>query len=187
MVDGRLLGTLDTALDHMGGECVCVGNYLQFQEKQWLKYCELSLQLSILTATFNISIVYLKVKTIDPVTTHQTLSCKINSQSNICSTLCAVEYSYSLPIILGDLVLTHEGIKICIFLYTSICKMCIWYVSVKNCLADAFFGRFTQHFTCSVKWKRNIWGIEIFSIRSLRGVGLSRENVSFLGSSHFNN
>ena len=46
----------------MDGKCVGRGIIYNFQEKQGLKYCDLPLHLSILTATFNISIVYLKVK-----------------------------------------------------------------------------------------------------------------------------
>ena len=103
------------------GWCVRRGIIYNFQEKQGLKYCDLPLHLSILTATFNISIVYLKVKPstllihikqclvqlfllISAVQYLQYNICSTISavqylQCNICSTISAVEYFYSLPII----------------------------------------------------------------------------------------
>ena len=90
------------------GWCVRRGIIYNFQEKQGLKYCDLPLHLSILMATFNISIVYLKVK---PSTLiiytkqclvqllHSTISAVQYLQLNICSTISAVQYLHSLPII----------------------------------------------------------------------------------------
>ena len=100
---------------------------------------------------------------------------------------CLVQLFHSLPIILGVLVLsTHEGVKTCIFFTPVYARSCTWYVSVKNCLAYAFFGRFTHTPDLPSSLKKNMWDIEILSIRSLRGGGgLSREIFSFFGSSHF--
>ena len=71
------------------GWCVRRGIIYNFQEKQGLKYCDLPLHLSILTATFNISIVYLKVKP-STLLIH-TKQCLDNYFTvNICSTITAV-------------------------------------------------------------------------------------------------
>ena len=74
------------------GWCVRRGIIYNFQEKQGLKYCDLPLHLSILMATFNISLVYFESETINPDYLHQTMSCTIITQYNICSTISAVEY-----------------------------------------------------------------------------------------------
>ena len=103
------------------------GIIYNFQEKQGLKYCDLPLHQSILTANFNISIVYLRVKLSTPsIHTkqcfvqlfHSTISAVQYLQYNICGTISAVQFlqynicstiiSQSTPY-LGDLVLTHEG------------------------------------------------------------------------------
>ena len=112
----------------MDGKCVGRGIIYNFQEKQGLKYCDLPLHLSILTATFNISIVYLKVKPSTLlihikqclVQLFLLISAVQYLQYNICSTISAVQYlqcnicstiflqSTHYP---GDLVLTHKGVK----------------------------------------------------------------------------
>ena len=74
------------------------------------------------------------------------------------------------------------------FFFTLVyARTCISMSQLKTAWPNAFFGWFTQHLLAQSSGEKNIWGIEIFPIRSLRGVGLSREVISFLGSSHFNN
>ena len=103
----------------MDGKCVGRGIIYNFQEKQGLKYCDLPLHLSILTATFNISIVYLKVK---PSTLCQ------HTPNNV-----LYNYFTVYPLFWVTLVLsTYEGVKTCIFFTPVYARSCICYVSVKT-------------------------------------------------------
>ena len=92
--------------------------------------------------------------------------------------LCEFKYKFNIVFtvypLFGVLVSIHEGKKIMYYFYTSICKNVFQYVPVKNCLAEYIFWQVHTTLTCSVQWRKNIWVIEIFSIRSLRGV-ISRE------------
>ena len=111
----------------------------------------------------------------------------VNSNSN--SALCVSHFHYSGCLSLS---IDYEGVKNNVFfLHQHYARSCTWYVSVKNCLADAFFGRSTHTLDLPSRWKRNLYGIETLFNKFPQGVGgvkrgfyLARK-IFILGSSHF--
>ena len=95
---------------------------------------------------------------------------------------------HSLPNILGYLSIDTWGGKnnVYFFLHQHYARSCTWYVSVKNCLADAFFGRSTHTLDLPslVKKKHLGYWNTLQYVPSGRGGVISREYF-ILGSSHF--
>ena len=108
--------------------------------------------------------------------------------------LCKFKFKFSIvcftvyPIFWDILVSTHEGVKTMYIFFTPVyARSCTWYVSVKNCLADAFFGRSTHTLDLpSLVEKKHVGSWNIFQYVPSGGVGLSRENILFWGAPIFN-
>ena len=69
----------------------------------------------------------------------------------------------------------YMRVKNNVFFFTLVyARTCISMSQLKTAWPNTFFGRFTQHSLAQSSGEKNIWGIEIFPIRFLRGV-ISRE------------
>ena len=110
------------------------GNYLQLSRKARIEILRLASTLKYTNGNFQHFHCLFESETINPDYIHQTMSCTIITQYNICSTISAVEYlQYNICSTIsavqylqynicsrissqsthypGDLVLTHEGVK----------------------------------------------------------------------------